>query len=279
MKIWSHTVFKNEERWLWFAVTSVIDHVDKLLLWDTGSTDRSWEVALLLKEKYKEKIDLRQYGSVTPEQFTKVRQEMLDATKADWFLIVDGDEIWWEDSIRKVISEIKKADSNVETMVVPNINLVGDIYHHISNSEGRYTFGKLVGNYALRAVKRSIPGLNSEGRHGVWGWADQNNNQIQNRNTYKFIEAPYIHTTFLPRGEGREDDIKVPKRAKKLKYEIGIEFKRDFYFPESLFKERSEFIISPWKSMSFHYWLRAIIETPLKKFKRKYLMKGVKHGY
>ena len=277
MKIWAHTVFKNEERWLWFSVTSVIDHVDKVLLWDSGSTDKSWQIALLLKEKYGDKIDLKQFGPVTPEEFTNVRQEMLDVTDADWFLVVDGDEIWWENSIKRVISEIEKSDSNIETIVVPNVNLVGDIYHHLSSSDGRYTFGKLIGNYALRAIKRSISGLNSKGRHGVWGWADENNNQIQNRNTYKFIDAPYIHTTFLPRGEGREDDVKVPKRAKKLKYEIGVEFKKDFFFPESLFKEKPKFIISPWKKMPFAYRLRATIETPLKKIKRMLFKGGV--GY
>ena len=106
MTIWAHTLFKNEERWLWFAVTSVIDHVDKLLLWDTGSTDRSWEIALALKEKYKEKIELRQYGAVIPETFPKVRQAMLDASNSDWFIIVDADEIWWKDSIEKLVGAV-----------------------------------------------------------------------------------------------------------------------------------------------------------------------------
>jgi hypothetical protein len=279
MKIWAHTLFKNEERWLWFSVTSVIDHIDKLLLWDTGSTDRSWEIASLLKKKYGDKIDLRQFGTVTPKEFANVRQEMLNVTEADWFLIVDGDEIWWDDSIKKIVSEIKKIDNNVETIVVPNINLLGDIYHYQSSSDGRYTFGKLVGNYALRAVKRSIAGLNSKGRHGIWGWADENNNQIQNRNTYKFVYTPYIHTTFLPRGESREDDIDVPKRAKKLKYEIGIEVPKDFYYPEAFFRKRPDFVKSPWQTSSLKYKFFATILTPIKRFRRHYLMKGVKDGY
>ncbi len=269
MKIWAHTLFKNEERWLWFAVTSVIDSVDKVLLWDTGSTDRSWEIALALKEKYKEKIELRQYGAVTPETFPQVRQEMLDATTADWFIVVDGDEIWWDESIKKLTAEIRKASSEVESIVVRNINLVGDIYHHLPESAGNYTFGNKKGNYALRAIKK-IDSFKAYGPHGVMGWTDESGRQIQERNTYKFVDVSYLHTTFLPRGESRLFDLLVPKRAKKLKYEIGNSFPLDFYYPESLFKERPDFIPSPWETITNFYKIRAIIETPLKKIKRRF---------
>jgi glycosyltransferase involved in cell wall biosynthesis len=276
MKVYAHTLFKNEERWLWFSVTSVIEHVDKLLLWDTGSTDRSWEIAKELKSKYKNRIDLRQYGEVTPETFPEVRQAMLDATDADWFIIVDGDEIWWEKSISKLVSEINNVDNKTESFVVKNYNLVGDIYHYLPNSAGNYQFGELKGNYGLRAIKRDIKGLCSEGRHGIWGWSD-GKKHIQDRDTFKFIDTAYIHTTFLPRGEVRNDDLKVPKRAKKLKYEIGAEFPKDFYYPEVFFNDRPQFIQSPWKPMSNSYKIRALIETPIKKFKRK-IIKG-KVGY
>ncbi len=276
MKIWAHTVFKNEERWLWFAVTSVIGSVDKLLLWDTGSTDRSWEIAKELKSKYKNKIDLRQYGEVTPDTFPKVRQEMLDATDADWFIVVDGDEIWWDGGIKKVVESIKHANNETESIVVRNYNLVGDIYHYFSNSIGKYTFGKLKGNYALRAIKRNIKGLYSEGRHGVWGWSD-GEKHIQDRGTFEFVDTYYIHTTFLPRGESRLFDLLVPKRAKKLKYEIGNEFPNNFFYPEALFKDKPNFIPSVWKPMDLNYRIRAILQTPLKKLKRRFNDKKV--GY
>lgn len=277
MKIWAHTVFKNEERWLWFSVTSVIDHVDKLLLWDTGSTDRSWEIATILKEKYKDKIEIKKCDEVTPQTFPIIRQQMLDQTNADWFIVVDGDEVWWEDSIKKLVDVIKNnKDQNIESVVVPNINLVGDIYHSLPNSAGNYTFGDIKGNYALRAIKK-IDGLKSLGNHGVWGWADGNNQQIQERKTFKFVDAPYIHTTFLPRGENRDFDLKVPKRAKKLKYEIGNEFPKDFYYPESFFKDRPDFIPSPWEVMSTKYRLISSLLTPVKKMKRRVTKSGV--GY
>ena len=42
--IWVHTLVKNEEKYLWYAVMSVADFVDKVLLWDTGSSDKTVEI-------------------------------------------------------------------------------------------------------------------------------------------------------------------------------------------------------------------------------------------
>jgi len=277
MKIYAHTLFKNEERWLWYSVSSIINHVDKLLLWDTGSTDRSWDIATMIKDKYKDKIELRQYGEITSETFPKVRQEMLDKTDSDWFLVVDSDEIWWEDSIRSLVSEIKKEDKKTESIVVPTVNVIGDTFHFQEKMAGMYKFGNLKGHYNLRAVKRNIKGLHSQGIHGVWGWAGGDNKQIQERNTFKFINAPYLHTTFLPRGQKRLNDLEVPKREKKLKYEIGIKFPLDFYYPEVFFEEKPDFVPSPWLTMTDNFRLRAIIETPLRKIKRRIIRNGV--GY
>lgn len=270
MQVWGHTLFRNDERWLWFAVTSVINHLDKLLLWDTGSSDKSWEIALALKKKYGEKIHLEKYGEVSIEGFPIVRQAMLDETKSDWFLVVDADEIWWDKSISEVTSFIRNSkNNNSESIVVPTINAVGDIFHHQEKSAGKYKFGNLKGHYNLRALKRSIPGLHSEGVHGVWGWADDKGKQIQDRLSFKYLNSPYLHATFLPRGGNRASDILVPKRKRKLKYELGVDFPKDFYYPESLFKVRPDFIRSPWETRSNKYFIRAIIESPIKSIKRR----------
>lgn len=277
MKIYGHTLFKNEEKWLWYSVNSVIEHLDKLLLWDTGSTDNSFKIARELKKRYGHKIDLRQYGEVGADTFYQARQKMLDETNADWFLVLDGDEIWWEESIKKVVLSIKDAEREVESIVVPTVNMVGDMYHIQPPNAGNYVFGNHKGHYNLRAVKRDIPGLHSLGEHGVWGWADKDGRQIQNRNTFKFIDAAYMHTTFLPRGESRKDDSKVPKRYRKLKYEIGQELSYNFYYPESFFKVKPDFVPSPWNVASFSYKIISSIQTPFKNIKRRF--KNEKVGY
>lgn len=276
MQIWAHTLIKNEARWLWYSVSSVIDFVDRLLLWDTGSDDGSIEIEKALIKKYPEKIVFRSRLQKTEEDFADVRQEMLEATHSDWFLIVDGDEIWWRDSIGRVIEVIKSNTGNagIESLVVPTKNLVGDIFHHQDESAGKYEFGGMVGHYNLRAIKRTIPGLHSQGRHGVWGWADGDGRQVQDQENYRFVNAPYLHATHLRRSP---NDPEVVKREKKFKYELGENFPLDFYYPEVFFEERPDFVESPWKVASYSFKFRAFFETPLKKIKRK-IWKG-KTGY
>lgn len=272
-KIWAQTMVKNEEKWLWYAVSGIVNHVEKVLLWDTGSTDRSLEIIRELEKKYPDKIIYKQRLQKTAEDFTQVRQEMLEETKSDWFIVVDGDEIWYEDSIKKITETINKEGDGIESIFVPTINLVGDIFHRQEKSAGRYKFGGKVGHYNLRAVKRNIPGLHSLGMHGVWGWADEANVMIQDRNQekLKFIDAPYFHTTFLPRGGSRGSDLEVVKRSNKLKYELGENLPADYYYPEVFFRDKPNFIPSPWEVTTKSFRSRALFETPLRKIKRRLL--------
>jgi glycosyltransferase involved in cell wall biosynthesis len=273
MKIWGHTLFKNEERWLWYSVTSVIDHLDKLLLWDTGSTDNSPKIAENLAKKYPDKIKLKQYpttdSSIFPE--AELRQAMLNETEADWFVMVDADEIWPCKSMASMAEEIAQRGNIIESIVVPTVNLVGDIFHYQPQSAGRYKFGERIGHYALRAVSTRIPGLQCKNPHGTTGWFDNNIRMIQDRGSGRvaFVDAPYLHTTFLPRSNNRSNDLKVPKRASKLKFEIGQNLPRDYFFPEVMFVPRPEYILSPWQTVDLSFKFRAYIETPLRWVNRK----------
>lgn len=276
MEIWAQTLIKNEERWLWYSVTSVIDHVDKLLLWDTGSTDGSGQIEKELVKKYPDKIILKQKIQDTAEEFTKVRQEMLEETKSDWFIVVDGDEIWYENSIKKVIEMINDTDDNIESVVVPTINLVGDIFHHQDSSSGKYKIAGKVGHFNLRAINRNIPGLQSLGPHGKMGWTDGSGKMIQDRgiDKIKLIDAPYLHATNIERSDRDRDTV---KRLKKLKYEFGLNFAKDYFYPEAFFKDRPNFIKSPWITTDSAFKFRAFFETPLRKIKRMVWKGGV--GY
>jgi len=278
MKIAAHTLVKNEERFVWYSVMSVIHHVDQIFLWDTGSTDNTFAILKAIANLFPEKVNLRQIGAITPEEFPKIRQEMLEATKSEWFIVVDGDEIWWHESINTLVKTIRENKSKFDMIVTPSINLVGDIYHYQEEKAGRYNLAGRKGHLNLRAINRSIPGLNSFGTHGVWGWYDGKGRRIQERDRkkIKFVKAPYLHASFLDRsGSGKEKD--VPKRKKKRKYEIGIEFPLDYYYPEVLFEKRPIIVQSVWKRMEADFFKRALVETPLRKIKRRIIPSKV--GY
>ena len=277
MKITAHVLIKNEENFVWYSIMSVINYVDEILIWDTGSTDKTIDILNKINSK---KIIFKK---IKLEKFDEgiIRQQMLDETNSDWFIVLDADEIWWNDSIKLVTDTIRKEGENLESIVVPSVNMIGDMFHYQEKEAGRYHLAGKVGHLAIRAINRKIPGLHGQGEHGVFMWADEKNVRIEMRdqNKIKFLDDPYIHVTHLKRSDNISGDKAVYKRAKKLKYEIGTSTTKDYFYPEVFFRDRPSFVKSPWQTPSLLYKIIAMVETPLKKFRRRYLMKGVKHGY
>src|SRR5947199_252014 len=115
MKISAHILLKNESRFVWYSVMSVLHWVDDIHIWDTGSTDGTLEI---IQEIVKIKNDI-DFKKLNIENFDeeKLRMEMLTKDDSDWIIIVDADEIWWEDSIKKVIETIRKEGESLESIV------------------------------------------------------------------------------------------------------------------------------------------------------------------
>ena len=277
--IWAHVLVKNEERYLWYAVTSVIDFVDRVLLWDTGSSDNSLQIIREIQKNYPSKVDFKETGEVTPERYTEIRQEMLESSKSDWFLLVDGDEVWWKDSIKKVTKVIQEKGDSMESLVVKMIYPIGDIFHYQEEAAGNYQIDGEKGHIAVRAVNCKIPGLHYEKPHGKQGIYDAKGVLIQNRDATKrlHLDASYLHFSHLPRSGNRMGDLLVPKRKMKLKYEVGYPFPKDYFYPEVFFRPRPSIAPSIWGRMDNRFLLRATLETPLRKAKRRIFKRKV--GY
>lgn len=262
MKIWVNTIVNNEENFIWFSIMSVIDFVDKMLIWDTGSSDKTVNIISEIERVKGEKIEFRQVGPVDHYQFTKMRQMMLDKSKCDWILILDGDEIWWENSIKKLIKEINIKGNKIEGIVVPMIVPVGDIYHLQEDEAGQYNLLGRKGHLTLRAINKKIPGLHVDWPYGKESYLDENNQPIQKRRGIIFVDAPYVHVTHLKRSN-------LKRKADKFKYELGKTVSSDFKFPEVLYKDYPQFISSPWSRISGTQLFKAKLLTPLRKIKRR----------
>ncbi len=269
--IWARTLVKNEERYLWYAVSSIVDFVDKVLLWDTGSTDNTVKIIKNLQESYPGKILFKEVGEVDPDGFTRVSQEMLEETKSDWFIIVDGDEVWWEEGIKQMVEDIHKNGDRLESYVVKMRYPVGDIYHYQEEKAGNYEIDGKRGHFNIRAINQKIPGLHFEKPHGMIGIIDKDGVLIQNREPKlrKHLDIEYMHFSYLPRSGARVGDLAVPKRKMKYKHEIGNPFPKDYYYPEVFFRPRPKIVPSVWNKMEGGFMTRALLETPLRWGKRR----------
>jgi hypothetical protein len=254
MKITAHMIVKNEENFVWYAIRSVIDFVDEIIVWDQESSDKTIE---LIKTIESPKI----YFKKVTEEVHDLREIMLEETNADWIFILDGDEIWYEEGIKKLQSTINKLQDKKNCVVVPNYMLIGDIFHYQEELAGRYKIGEKKGHYNIRAVRKTL-GLHVEGIYPNEAYVTKEGIKVQdlNRERVLFLKTPYLHASFLKRSS---------KDNKKLKYEIGEDFPKDFYYPEVFFKPRPNIVPSPWKGMNNGYKLKAMFETPLKKIKRR----------
>src|SRR3989344_9526722 len=108
MKISAHTIVKNEERYIWFAIKSIIEFVDIAHVWDTGSSDKTPRIIERLIKLHPNKIKYKQLGNITLDQFPYARQQMVQEDNSDWFIILDGDEVWWRQGVTKLTSLINQ---------------------------------------------------------------------------------------------------------------------------------------------------------------------------
>jgi len=250
------------------------------MIWDTGSDDMTIPIIKEIKKRYQEKILFEEIGEVDPEEFTRASQSMLSKTESDWILVLDGDEVWWDDSIKILLKNIERKGGEIETIVQPFYNPIGDIYHYQEDKAGMYRFDEKKGHFAIRALSRKIPGLNYSGAHGKRALYDNEKRPIQKRDPEKrvFLNLPFMHFTNLPRSSERAKDLKVPKRGFKYKYELGKYFPRDFYYPEVFFRKRPSIVPSPWVKITGSYYLKSCFYTPLRFMKRRIMPYG-KSGY
>ena len=264
MTIWANCIVNNEENFVWFAIMSVVDFVDKVLVYDTGSTDKTVEIIRKIREIKGDKVEFRQVGKVNDLEFTKMRQKMLEQSRCDWILVLDGDEIWWEDSIKKVTDKIREDGNRIEGIVVPMVVPVGDIYHLQDEKAGQYNLLGHKGHYSLRAINRRILGLHVDLPYGTESYFDGKNVLIQERKSQVFLDAPYLHVTHLRRSS-------LKRKKDKLKHELGSRVSEDYKFPEVLYKDYPRIIPSPWSKISGIPLLQAKLLTPLRKIKRRFL--------
>ena len=100
--ITAHFMVRNEENFIRNAIESVSGIADEIIVFDTGSTDKTPEIVKDMKGK----IRFFEKGIKTPKELIALRNEMVELTKTNWFFVVDGDEIFYFNEEKKLLNQL-----------------------------------------------------------------------------------------------------------------------------------------------------------------------------
>lgn len=105
-----HLIVYNEEKWLGACLEQIHNMADELIIVDTGSTDRSVEIA----EKYGATV----IHSPWEHDFAKARNAGLVHANTDWILVLDADEqvIAGQEEIKEFLRQEEGSQCLIELM-------------------------------------------------------------------------------------------------------------------------------------------------------------------
>lgn len=110
-------IVKNEERFLKECLESVKDVVDEINIVDTGSTDRTVEIA----RSYGAKIEFREWRN----DFSWARNEALEMATRRWTLILDADEELERESFG-LVNSLRTTPAGMTGVYVNIVNVISD---------------------------------------------------------------------------------------------------------------------------------------------------------
>lgn len=259
----AHMVVKNEDKWVWFAINSVLPYVDSFLITDTGSTDKTVEI---IKSINSDKIIFNQTKVNSREDVTNVRQAQIDNTNTKWIWIVDGDEVYTDSGAKEIVSTISNPKYNA--VVVRRYDLLGDIYHKQDETVGSYNMFGQSGHLLIRLLdKDKLLGLYVRGEYPLesYYFADGKCvNDIDKNEVY--ISSNYLYHAMYLKRSSLGSNLSMFNRGK---YRVETGNKIESSIPEVFTLDRPANIPSPLVKHGAVYELFASIVTPIKNIKRK----------
>jgi glycosyltransferase involved in cell wall biosynthesis len=266
--ITGHMVVKNEDRFIWYAIQSVLPFVAELLVFDTGSSDNTIEIIKSIKNN---KIKFHSKKITTPEEMVYLRAQQIQMTKTNWIWIVDGDEIYPRKLSEKITETVNNYPQKLG-IILHRYDLLGDIYHYQNESIGSYEqFGKK-GHYVLRLINKSaLPGLTVSGLYPseYFAFADGKSIKTAGKDKFYTIEERLWHAMYLQRStQGK--NLSSTLHRKKSKTELGNDLDKSL-IPEVFFEKRPDIVPSVIERRSLNYEIVAAVLTPIKKLKRQLL--------
>ena len=119
-------IVKNEEKYLGQCLNSVKEIVNEVIITDTGSTDKTKEIA----KKFKAKI----FDFKWNDDFSEARNESLKHATKDWILVLDADEIINRDDLEKIKEIVNDNDNSAFLFLQKNYTNDNSVAGFVSES-------------------------------------------------------------------------------------------------------------------------------------------------
>lgn len=124
-------IVKNEESCLGKCLES-IRGVDEIVILDTGSTDKTGEIARKYTNKFIEGV------YIWEDDFSKARNKALEFATADWILIIDADETLSEGGLQSIRDAISKVNDKTMCFKMDVISASETVSHNIVRVHRRH---------------------------------------------------------------------------------------------------------------------------------------------
>jgi len=116
------TKIRNEEYWIEYVLRDVCEVFGRFIMYDTGSTDRTKEIARHTAQKHGAELWLIEDDCGNdPNKIGNAPNVLREMCETHWMMLVDGDEIWRTDQLKRLLT-IKVPD-DTEVIMVTGRNL------------------------------------------------------------------------------------------------------------------------------------------------------------
>ena len=110
MKISLCMICRDEEKKIERCINSIKQVVDEIVVVDTGSIDKTVEIA--------RGLGARIFEMIWEDDFSKARNEALEKCQGDWIIFLDADEYFMEESTKELRGLIEKADNLKKDLIL-----------------------------------------------------------------------------------------------------------------------------------------------------------------
>ena len=145
-------IVKDEERFLEQCLNSVKDIVDEIIIVDTGSKDKTKEIA----KKFNAKI----YDFKWVDDFSAARNESLKHATKDWVLVLDADEVLDEKGLKKIKELVENSEDNAAGFQLEQRSYINSYFEGAVKNESNFNLAKnyqfYISNFLVRLFKNRL---------------------------------------------------------------------------------------------------------------------------